>query len=44
VEIGANRSYNLHAEPLLGLAAPADFSFVFAGLCSSIVPPALRRR
>ena len=34
-----NRSYNLYAEPLVGLAAPADFSFVFAGLCSSSAPP-----
>jgi hypothetical protein len=35
-----NRSYNLYAEPLVGLAAPADFSFVFAGLCSSSASPA----
>jgi hypothetical protein len=34
-----NRSYNLYAEPLVGLAAPADFNFVFAGLCSSSAPP-----
>jgi hypothetical protein len=34
-----NRSYNLYAEPLVGLAAPADFSFVFAGLCSSNASP-----
>ena len=34
-----NRSYNLYAEPLVGLAAPADFSFVFAGLCSSSASP-----
>lgn len=34
-----NRSYHLYAEPLVGLAAPADFSFVFAGLCSSSASP-----
>jgi len=34
-----DRSYNLYAEPLVGLAAPADFSFVFAGLCSSTASP-----
>jgi hypothetical protein len=34
-----NRSYNLYAEPLVGLAAPANFSFVFAGLCSSSASP-----
>lgn len=32
-----NHSYNIYAEPLIGLALPADFSFVFAGLCSSSV-------
>ena len=35
-----NRSYNLYAEPLVGLAAPADFSFVTAGLCSGSISPA----
>jgi hypothetical protein len=34
-----NRSYNLYAEPLVGLAAPANFSFVFAGLYSSSASP-----
>jgi hypothetical protein len=33
------RSYNLYTEPLVGLALPADFSNVFAGLCSSTVAP-----
>jgi hypothetical protein len=32
-------SYNLYAEPLVGLALPADFSDVFRGLCSSSVEP-----
>jgi Matrixin len=32
-------SYNLYAEPLLGLALPGDFSDVFTGLCSSSVEP-----
>jgi Matrixin len=34
-----NHSYNLYAEPLVGLALPADFSFVFAGLCSNTIAP-----
>ena len=34
-----NHSYNIYAEPLIGLALPADFSFVLAGLCSSSVAP-----
>jgi hypothetical protein len=33
------RSYNLYAEPLVGLALPGDFSDVFTGLCSSTVAP-----
>jgi hypothetical protein len=33
-------TYNLYAEPLLGLALPGDFSDVFTGLCSSSVAPA----
>jgi hypothetical protein len=33
------RSYNLYAEPLVGLALPGDFSNVFTGLCSSSVAP-----
>ena len=32
-------SYNLYAEPLVGLALPGDFSNVFTGLCSSSVAP-----
>jgi hypothetical protein len=32
-------SYNLYAEPLVGLALPGDFSDVFTGLCSSSVAP-----
>ena len=32
-------SYNLYAEPLVGLALPGDFSNLFTGLCSSSVPP-----
>jgi hypothetical protein len=32
-------SYNLYAEPLVGLALPGDFSDVFTGLCSSSVEP-----
>jgi hypothetical protein len=32
-------SYNLYAEPLVGLALPADFSFVLAGLCSNTIAP-----
>jgi hypothetical protein len=32
-------SYNLYAEPLVGLALPGDFSDVFTGLCSSTVAP-----
>jgi len=32
-------SYNLYAEPLVGLALPGDFSNVFTGLCSSSVEP-----
>ena len=32
-------SYNLYAEPLVGLALPGDFSNVFTGLCSSSVSP-----
>jgi hypothetical protein len=32
-------SYNLHAEPLVGLAFPGDYSNVFTGLCSSTVAP-----
>jgi hypothetical protein len=32
-------SYNLYAEPLVGLAVPGDFSSVFTGLCSSSVAP-----
>lgn len=34
-----NHAYNIYAEPLIGLALPADFNFVFAGLCSSSVSP-----
>jgi hypothetical protein len=34
-----NHSYNVYTEPLVGLALPADFSFVFAGLCSSTNAP-----
>lgn len=33
-------TYDLYAEPLLGLALPRDSSDVFAGLCSSSVAPA----
>jgi hypothetical protein len=33
------RSYNLYAEPLVGLALTGDFSNVFTGLCSSGVAP-----
>ena len=32
-------SYNLYAEPLVGLALPGDFSDVFTGPCSSSVAP-----
>ena len=32
-------SYNLYAEPLVGLAVPGNFSNVFTGLCSSSVAP-----
>jgi len=32
-------SYNLYAEPMVGLALPGDFSNVFTGLCSSSVAP-----
>jgi matrixin len=32
-------SYNLYAEPLIGLALPGDFSNVFTGLCSSSTAP-----
>jgi len=32
-------SYNLYAEPLVGLALPGDFSDVFTGLCSGSVAP-----
>jgi hypothetical protein len=32
-------SYNLYAEPLVGLALPGDFSNVFEGLCSNNVGP-----
>jgi hypothetical protein len=32
-------SYNLYAEPLVGLALPGDFGDVFTGLCSSTVAP-----
>jgi hypothetical protein len=32
-------SYNLYAEPLVGLALPGDFSDVFTGLCSSTAAP-----
>jgi hypothetical protein len=32
-------TYNLYAEPLVGLAVPGDFSNVLTGLCSSSVPP-----
>jgi hypothetical protein len=32
-------SYNLYAEPLVGLALPGEFSKVFTGLCSSSVEP-----
>jgi hypothetical protein len=32
-------SYNLYAEPLVGLALPGDFSNVFTGLCSSTAAP-----
>jgi hypothetical protein len=32
-------SYDLYAEPLVGLALPGDFSDVFTGLCSSTVAP-----
>jgi hypothetical protein len=32
-------TYNLYAEPLLGLALLGDFSDVFTGLCSSSVAP-----
>jgi len=32
-------SYNLYAEPMVGLALPGDFSNVFSGLCSSSVAP-----
>ena len=32
-------SYNLYAEPLVGLALPGDFSDVFTGLCSSSEAP-----
>ena len=32
-------TYNLYAEPLVGLALPGDFSNVLAGLCSSTVAP-----
>jgi hypothetical protein len=35
-----NHSYNIYAEPLVGLALPADFSFVLAGLCSNTIAPA----
>jgi hypothetical protein len=34
-----NHSYNLYAEPLVGLALPADFSFALAGLCSDTIVP-----
>jgi hypothetical protein len=34
-----NHSYNVYAEPLVGLALPADFSFALGGLCSSTTPP-----
>ena len=34
-----NHSYNLYAEPLVGLALPADFSFALAGLCSDTIAP-----
>ncbi len=33
------RSYNLYAEPLVGLALPGDFSDVIMGLCSSSAAP-----
>jgi Matrixin len=32
-------SYNLYAEPLVGLALPGDFGNVFTGLCSGSVEP-----
>jgi len=32
-------SYDLYAEPLVGLAVPGDFSDVFTGLCSTTVAP-----
>jgi hypothetical protein len=32
-------SYDLYAEPLVGLALPGDFSDVFTGLCSSTAAP-----
>ena len=32
-------TYNLYAEPLVGLALPGDFSNVLTGLCSSSVAP-----
>ncbi|MGA7917197.1 MAG: matrixin family metalloprotease [Candidatus Acidiferrales bacterium] len=32
-------NYNLYAEPLVGLALPADFSDALAGLCSATVTP-----
>jgi hypothetical protein len=34
-----NHSYNIYAEPLVGLAVPADFTFALAGLCSSTAAP-----
>jgi Matrixin len=33
------RSYNLYAEPLVGLAVPADFSDALMSLCSSTAAP-----
>jgi hypothetical protein len=34
-----HRSYNIYADPLVGLALPTNFSFVFAGLCSDTTTP-----
>ncbi|MGB9008907.1 MAG: hypothetical protein WCC18_09870, partial [Candidatus Acidiferrales bacterium] len=33
------RTYNLYAEPLVGLALPADFSDALADLCSASATP-----
>ncbi|HEY0703320.1 MAG TPA: matrixin family metalloprotease [Candidatus Acidoferrales bacterium] len=34
-----NRSYNLYAEPLVGLALPSNFSFALASQCSASFAP-----